>query len=69
MGAKYEHGSESYINEFAAAEHLKLSVHTLRGMRRDKKGPRYTKFGRAVRYRTSWLDAWAELNSVDPLAA
>jgi len=68
MGAKYEHSSGLYINEFAAAEHLELSVHTLRGLRRDKKGPRYTKFGRAVRYKVSWLDEWAESNAVDPAA-
>lgn len=69
MRAKSTKDDALYVNEFVAAEKLGLSVHTLRGLRRDKKGPKYTKFGSAVRYRMSWLDAWAELNAVDPRAA
>jgi excisionase family DNA binding protein len=44
-----------------AAAYLRLSKSTLAKMRLSGTGPRYQKFGRAVRYRRRDLDAWARL--------
>jgi predicted DNA-binding transcriptional regulator AlpA len=41
-----------------AAAYLKLSQSTLAKLRLYGTGPRYTKVGRAVRYRRADLDAW-----------
>ena len=48
-----------YIKDSDAAKYLGLSVHTLRDYRRKKTGPKFHKLGRAVRYTTEDLDAWA----------
>ena len=49
-----------YVNESVAAQYLGLSVATLRKWRANGDGPAWHKFGRAVRYRISDLDAFAE---------
>ena len=43
-----------------AAAYLQLSPSTLAKLRLYGTGPRYTKAGRAVRYRHSDLDAWID---------
>jgi hypothetical protein len=48
-----------FVAEQRAAEILGLSVKTLRGWRLRGDGPRYAKFGRAVRYAISDLEAFA----------
>lgn len=48
-----------YMTDHEAAEHLGLSVHTMRDWRRLNKGPKYHKLGRSVRYLATDLDEWA----------
>jgi len=48
-----------FISESGAAQILALSVKTLRGWRVRGDGPRYAKFGRAVRYAICDLEAFA----------
>jgi predicted DNA-binding transcriptional regulator AlpA len=50
----------SLVNTAVAANYLGLSESTLNKWRLTGDGPRYFKFGRAVRYRIADLDDWAE---------
>lgn len=59
-----------YVTESVAAQYLGMRVPTLRKWRAKNDGPVWRKFGRAVRYRISDLEAYAEMsraggNSVD----
>jgi hypothetical protein len=40
------------------------SSRRLKDLRQSGGGPRYVRIGSAVRYRSDWLDAWAEANAV-----
>ena len=53
------------ITEGEAAENLGLSVATLRAWRHRQRGPRYVRFGRAVRYLSEDLDAYIAASRVD----
>ena len=48
------------LNEHEAAEHLNLSVKTLRLWRRIGKGPDFLKLGDSVRYEPSTLAEWKD---------
>jgi hypothetical protein len=54
-----------YLTADEAAEFLRLSPRTLEKHRGIGGGPRYHKFGRAVRYAMSDLEAWAEARAYD----
>lgn len=47
------------------AERLQLSIWTLRNWRRDRKGPKYLRLGRAVRYRLEDIIAWENTSAQD----
>ncbi len=47
-----------------AAELLGCSVALLRRMRREGRGPKYTRIGRLVRYPEDWLYQYIEENAV-----
>ena len=47
-----------YFDEKAAASILGLSPHTLSRWRWSGQGPRYAKFGKAVRYSRAELDSY-----------
>ena len=49
-----------YLTTVHAADFLGLARQTLEKWRLDGSGPRFHKFGRAVRYREDDLIAWAE---------
>ena len=51
--------SDPFLNEDAAAGVLNLSPRTLQKFRVTGGGPRFAKFGKAVRYRLSELNDWA----------
>jgi predicted DNA-binding transcriptional regulator AlpA len=53
------------ITEIEAAESLALSVATLRAWRHRGTGPRFVKFGRAVRYLPADIDAFIAASRVD----
>lgn len=53
------------LTETQAAQHLGLSVATLRAWRHRGKGPRFVRFGRAVRYLRVDLDAFIRACAVD----
>lgn len=48
------------LTEQEAAEFLGLSVRTLQAWRIRGGGPGFAKFGRAVRYDSETLEAWAD---------
>jgi excisionase family DNA binding protein len=57
--------STNALTETQAAEHLGLSIATLRAWRHRGKGPRFVRFGRAVRYLRADLDDFIRACAVD----
>jgi len=57
--------SRNALTETQAAEHLGLSIATLRAWRHRGKGPRFVRFGRAVRYLRADLEAFIRACAVD----
>ena len=53
------------LNRDEAAAHLHLSPETLRAWGHMRRGPRFIKCGRAVRYRLAELRQWVEDNVVE----
>ncbi len=53
-----------YLDTGAAARRLSCKARLLQSLRSTGGGPRWVRIGRQVRYRSDWLDAWAEANSV-----
>lgn len=53
---------ETLLTTTQAAERCNLSRRTLEKFRHTGGGPRYTRLGRAVRYRAQDLDAWVAEN-------
>jgi predicted DNA-binding transcriptional regulator AlpA len=53
------------LNEHEVAERLSMSVATLRAWRLKRKGPRYVRFGRAVRYLVADIDRFVDENAVE----
>jgi hypothetical protein len=60
------HAKHIYLDETTAARYLGFSDSSrrLKDLRQAGGGPRYVRIGSAVRYRSDWLDAWAEANAV-----
>ena len=56
--------AERAITETEAATMLAMSVKTLRAWRCKGRGPRFVKFGRAVRYLPSDMDEYVRKNTV-----
>ena len=57
--------STNAFTETEAAQHLGLSIATLRAWRHRGRGPRFVRFGRAVRYLRLDLDAFIRACAVD----
>ncbi|MBW6499689.1 MAG: helix-turn-helix domain-containing protein [Bacteroidales bacterium] len=53
------------MNDADAAPLIGISVHTIRKMRSQGKGPAYIKCGKSVRYRLADLEAYLEKQKVD----
>jgi helix-turn-helix protein len=53
------------VRETDAARLIGVSVAALRRWRREKRGPRFLKLERCVRYRLADLNAFLDKNSVD----
>ena len=53
------------VRETEAARLIGVSVAALRRWRREKRGPRFVKLERCVRYRVADLNAFLDGNSVD----
>ena len=56
------------ISESEAARVLGVSAACMRRWRREKRGPRYFRAGRLVRYFHADIERWAAANSTDPAA-
>ena len=57
--------SGNALTETQAAEYLGLSIATLRAWRHRGRGPRFVRFGRAVRYLRADLDEFIGACAVD----
>lgn len=60
----------TYVNDEKAAEYIGVSPATLRAWRVEKRGPKYHKFERTVRYSRADLDAWVKsrgIHTIDSL--
>lgn len=55
---------QKFMDQKEAGEYLGLAPKTLNKWRSLGKGPRYRKFGKAVRYTQEDLDAWANSTTV-----
>jgi len=53
------------LTEHEVAQRLSLSVATLRAWRLKRKGPRYVRFGRAVRYLVADVERYVDACGVD----
>ena len=53
------------LTEHEVAERLGLSVATLRAWRLKRRGPRYVRFGRAVRYLATDIERFVDACAVD----
>ena len=51
------------LNEEQTAKSLDVTKSALRRWRREKRGPRYIKVGRLIKYRESDLESWVEQNT------
>jgi excisionase family DNA binding protein len=56
------------LTETEAAQRLALSVATLRAWRSQRRGPRFVRFGRAVRYLAEDIDRFMADSLVEPSA-
>ena len=63
-----EHRTQA-LTDHEAAKLLGLSVATLRAWRLRRRGPRYLRFGRAVRYLAADIDRFIEASGIDPRPA
>ena len=59
-----EHQSQA-LTEREVAQRLGLSVATLRAWRMKQRGPRFVRFGRAVRYLSTDIDRYVQDSRVD----
>lgn len=57
---------QNAMNELAVAARLGISVATLRSWRHRHKGPRFVRFGRAVRYLPDDLEEFVRRSAVEP---
>jgi predicted DNA-binding transcriptional regulator AlpA len=55
-----------YVDSPGAADYLGVKVQTLATWRYQKRGPRYSKVGRMIRYRVSDLDAYMQRHASEP---
>lgn len=53
------------INEYDAAIRIGVSVSLLRKWRKEKKGPRYFRYGKLIRYREVEIEAFIQSKAVD----
>jgi len=51
---------QTFLTEKEVAEHIKVSLASLRRWRLLQRGPRFIKIGALVRYRTEDLKQWLE---------
>ena len=58
--------AQNALTEGEAAERLGLSRATLRAWRMQRKGPRFVRLGRAIRYLGADLDEFLQANVVEP---
>ena len=54
------------LREQDVADRLSLSIATLRAWRQRGQGPRFVKFGRAVRYMVGDVEQFVRASAVDP---
>lgn len=59
---------KEYFSEREVSQHYGISTGTLQNMRCQGRGPRYFKFGRAVRYKRADLEAFMEQGRVEAVA-
>ena len=59
--------SAALLDTKAAAKLLSLSEIYLKALRSHGHGPAFARFGRAIRYRLSDLDAWIEEHRIEPI--
>jgi hypothetical protein len=69
LGGVQNLNEDRFVDDREAAELLHLSRSYLRQLRLNGDGCRYSRFGRAIRYKISDLLAWAATKSVSSTSA
>ena len=64
----HDHQARVFVDTKTASRHLSLHPDTLRRLRREGGGPRYSRIGRAVRYDLRELERWMAERSVNHVA-
>jgi excisionase family DNA binding protein len=60
---EHRDSSESFYSQKQTAKYLNVSEAALRKWRREKRGPRWARFGRLVRYAAQDLNNWVSGNT------
>ena len=60
---------QAYLNDKQAARYIGFKAQTLRNWRHARKGPKYIKQSRSVRYSVRDLDEWMEGRKISPCEA
>lgn len=55
------------LNEQEAAKYLDVDKETLRRWRSEGTAPRFTRVGRRIQYRVSWLEDYLEAHVEEPI--
>lgn len=55
---------DAVVDTYGAQQYIGASVGTLRNWRSQGRGPRYIRYGRAIRYRVSDLNKYVEAHMV-----
>ena len=53
---------DKLFTESSLAKYLECTAAALRRMRREKRGPRWVRVGRLVRYPRRWVEEWLQAN-------
>jgi len=54
------------VNDIEAAKIIGLAVQTMRNWRHLRKGPKYLKIGRSIRYDLLDIFEWCKKNTINP---
>jgi hypothetical protein len=60
---------DGYRTELEQAQLLNVTVRTLRGWRKKREGPPWTKKGKAYLYHDPWTREWLEAGKQNPVRA
>jgi hypothetical protein len=67
MSDTFKNILDGYRTELEQAQLLNVTVRTLRGWRKKREGPAWTKKGKQYLYHDDWTADWLQQNKVQPV--